>query len=91
MVDTIMTIWFIMLGCFVLFLLIRNEVAYKNHMKILFAICDYRMKCIINNEHPMLSCSDMESYEKTMFRLFDFGYDRILSKDKFEIIKPYIK
>jgi hypothetical protein len=35
--------------------------------------------------------SDMEPYEKTLNRFYDWGYTRILPKDKFEIIKPLIE
>lgn len=34
---------------------------------------------------------DMENYVVTLWRLWDWGYTRILPKDKFEIIKPYIE
>ena len=91
MADSIAITCMVILGCFTLYLLVRNDVALKNHTKILYAIYDYRLECIINNEHPVLSYDDMEPYEKTMFRLFDFGYDNILPYDKLEIIKPYIK
>jgi hypothetical protein len=35
--------------------------------------------------------NDIEPFERTVFRLWDWGYKRILPKDKFEIIKPYLK
>jgi hypothetical protein len=49
------------------------------------------MDCIENHNYSYLvDYNDEESYEKTLFRLWDWGYTRILPKDKFEIIKPYI-
>jgi hypothetical protein len=34
---------------------------------------------------------DMETFHKTVYRLFDFGYKNILPEEKYEIIEPYIK
>ena len=33
---------------------------------------------------------DEESYERTLYRLYDWGYTRILPADKMELIKPFI-
>ena len=34
--------------------------------------------------------ADMESYFKTVYRFWDWGYTRILPPDKFEKIQPYL-
>ena len=62
---------------------------YKRH-KIIEAIGYYVCKCISDNLEPDVSFNDMESYNRTLCRLWDWSYTRILPKEKFEIIKPYI-
>ena len=37
-----------------------------------------------------VSYDDMESDNKTLLRLWDWGYTRILPPEKFELIKPFI-
>lgn len=34
---------------------------------------------------------DLEDIDRTIWRLWDWGYGRILPKEKLKIIKPYIK
>lgn len=75
--------------CFVM--LKKNDNTYTMHMKIVNAICNYQLQCISNKETYKVNYNDMESYDRTMFRLWDWGYTHILPKEKFEIIKPYIK
>lgn len=74
--------------CFII--LCKNANTYKNHMFINKAICAYRMICIERNEKAIVDHCDMEDYDKTLWRLWDWSYTRILPKEKFEIIKPYI-
>ena len=69
----------------------KNENTYKNVTKISKAIYDYRVDCILNKRQKLVDYKDMEDYDKTFWRFWNWGYTRILSKDKFEIIKPYIK
>ena len=73
------------------FLLLRkNANTHKNHILINKAICVYRMICIDRGENAVVDHDDAEDYDKTLWRLWDWGYTRILPKEKFEIIKPYI-
>ena len=75
-------------------LIAKNIVAYNCRGKIIDAIYRYRIDCIRNHRYSDLHSIEyinMESYEKTFLRLWDWGYTRILPRDKFEIIKPYIK
>ena len=37
-----------------------------------------------------ITYADMESYLKTVYRFWDWGYTRILPPDKFEKIQPYL-
>ncbi len=72
--------------------------AVRNHFIILDAICAYRGHVI--SEHDFKSCliiffdveyEDTEDIIKTLFRLWDWSYKRILPAEKFAIIEPYIK
>lgn len=76
---------------FNVFLLIKNHNTFDQREIIREAIYHYAVTCIEFFEQPKVAYSDMESYERTLLRLYDFGYTRILPAEKFEIIKPYIK
>lgn len=72
----------------------KNANTLRNQSKILCAIKEYRIDCIKNHQYEDMDCveyGDMETYMTTFWRLWDWGHTRILPKDKFEIIKPYIK
>lgn len=34
--------------------------------------------------------SDMEEFEKTVYRMTDWGYKRILPEEKYKLVKPFI-
>lgn len=94
MVDSIAVITSIILCIGLImcvFALWKNDVTYKQHMRIMNAIFTYGKEKILNDEPPEVEFDDMEDYDKTFLRVWDLGYKRILPKDKFEIIKPYIK
>lgn len=69
----------------------KNENAYRNRMKILDAVHDYGSECIWMHKPILADFDDMEPFERTLLRFWDWGYTRILPTEKFEIIKPYIK
>ena len=72
----------------------KNENAYKNHKIIVDAIYDYHIDMITSGKYDRIDVvdyRDMETYNSTLFRLWDWGYTRILPKEKFEIVKPYIE
>lgn len=78
------------------FFLIKNNNTYKQHIKIDHAIYAYHVYCIYNKpigykSELDVNYTDEESYDKTFFKLFDWGYKNILPKDKYEIIKDYIE
>ena len=85
--------------CMVVFILCgipiaKNINTYNNHDKIDKAIYKYKLICIRNHDWDALhhvEYRDVEDYMKTFWRFWDWGYTRIIPKDKFEIIKPYIK
>lgn len=72
-------------------MLVKNDRTYAMHMKILDAILKYRLQCIDQDKPCKVDFDDMESYDETFHRFWDWGYTNILPKEKFEIIKPYIK
>ena len=69
----------------------KNENVYENRTKINHVIYDYKVDCILNERQELVDYKDMEDYMKTFWRFWDWGYTRILPKDKFDIIKSYIK
>lgn len=68
----------------------KNVQTFLTHRKILDAIYLYRCHCIRKDVEPMVRFEDMESYDSTLFRFWDWGYKRILPPEKYEIIKPFI-
>lgn len=76
---------------FSIFLAIKNHTTFKNRIMILDAILAYRTDCAIQYVNAVVDYEDMEDYNKTLFRFYDFGYKHILPEDKFKIIEPYLK
>lgn len=77
------------IACCIIMIFKANH-TYKMHNIIDDAISFYNVRCIDNNTTSLVDYEDAESFESTMLRLYDWGYKRILPKEKFEIIKPYI-
>ena len=74
------------------YMFLKNENTFRQHMIINDAIYQYGLDNIRNGRAFDLSMYFyMESYEATLFRLWDWGYTRILPPEKFELIKDYIK
>ena len=80
--------------CFVLFaylvMFFKTKNAYENQAKILDAIVVYG-ESTEEYEKGCLMLDNMESYPRTLFRFWDWGYENILPKEDFELIKPYIQ
>jgi hypothetical protein len=76
-----------------IFNLIKNEFTYRSHMIISEAIYEYNDHLINEGRYHQSKVTfvDMESYEATQKRFWDWGYTRILPPEKFELIKPFIK
>lgn len=71
---------------------LKNEITFKNHMKLLCAIERFGQTVDIEECDKVSSLIDhMEAYDKTLWRWWDWGYKNILPKEDFELIKPYIK
>lgn len=69
-------------------LTLKNDNTYTKRKIIGRAIHDYHMDMKITNWQ--VNYADIESYNATLFRIWDWGYTNILPEEKFEIIKPYI-
>ncbi len=78
--------------CFLVFIFIKNLNTCKQHGKISDAIHKYNICCIRTRLYDnMVDYSEMEHYDQTLFRLWDWGYKRILPPEKFELVKPFIE
>lgn len=71
--------------------LIKNEITAKCRLRIADAIYLYAMDQIHKDEPIEVYYDDIEPYDNTFHRWWDWGYKRILPADKFEIIKPYLE
>lgn len=77
-----------------MFVIWKNENTFKNRAKIIEAIYYFEVDMTQKGDYESLrkvDCLDMEDYNDTLNRFWDWGYTRILPKDKYEIIKPYIQ
>lgn len=69
--------------------LLKNECTAYMRMKISDAIISYQLNRDFFGR--IVSLNDMEDYDSTFYRWWDWGYTRILPPEKFKIIKPWIK
>lgn len=69
---------------FLQIMLVKNEITCKQRLKIVNAICRYGDKDVV-------SYDDMESYDDTLWRLWDRGYTRILPKEKYALIRHLVE
>lgn len=93
------------LGAIVATLLVRDlylyilrkkmDNAYRNRVLILNAICNYNIAIIqfdySNYENNRIPYSVLEPRKNTIFRFWDWGYTRLVDRDTYNKIKPYIK
>jgi len=78
--------------CFCGIMLHKNNVTGKNYNKILNAIYKYSLDQLNNGNLEDLTYlyDKIEPYQKTLYRLWDYGYKNIVPKDVFDKIEPYI-
>lgn len=79
---------------FCVFICIRTKVAERNHKKIARAIYEYKKALLHGNlsrKKPDIDWSEMEFFDQTVKRFWDFGCTRILPKEKYELVKPFIR
>ena len=77
------------------YFLIKNERTYYLHKKIINAIYDYSVykrnfDGFIHGTADV-TIEDMEDYDKTLYRFWDWGYGRILPAEKLKLIEPFIE
>lgn len=79
-------------------LAIKNNFTFANRNFIRNAIFIYNTRqlhnSIINNtdeDFDFIDASVMESYRRTLFRLYDWGYKNIVPSDVFDKIAPIIE
>lgn len=80
---------------FCTFLMIKVDNASKNQKCIADAIFRYNVDLIHRNfvnylDGGQIPYTTIESFARTLWRLWDWGYTRIVDKETFEKIKPYI-
>ena len=84
------------MSCIVLFF-IKNNKTFDNRMIIRNAIFSYNLEqsfqSLINNtpKDTIDSSFVMESYNRTLFRFYDWGYKHIVPPDVYDKISPIIK
>lgn len=69
----------------------KNNNTYKNHMIILNAIAKYNWAAILEDQcDKRIEYACIESYYKTLFNLFDWGYKNLVPRDVYKRIEPFI-
>jgi hypothetical protein len=78
---------------FGLIMLAKCDVTNRQRTKIRDAIHEYHYELIRKRRFGSykVDYNDMETYNQTLFRLWDWGPTRILPPEKYEIIKQYIE
>lgn len=72
-------------------LLFKTHNTYNKRSIILDAILAYQLSLPrVPYDSTEVKFEDMESFDDTFYRLFDWGYKHILPPDKFKIIEPFI-
>lgn len=74
-----------------IFFIIKNRNTCKQRRKVIDAIFNYNVNCIINKNCNSMCLKELKKYEWQLFDLTDWGYEKTLPKEEFEKIKPYIK
>lgn len=72
-------------------MLIRIVIMAYKYILIQDAIYKYRMYCIKHWEKANVDFGDMVKFSDVFLNLAKWRYTDILPKEKFEIIKPYMK
>lgn len=75
------------------YLIAKCENAFKNREIIRNAISRFELDMLVKENYDTLkkiNYGTMEELNDTVNRIWDWGYTRILPKEQFELIKPYI-
>lgn len=76
---------------FAILLRIKSANAYNNRSDLIDAMFLYALDLGGSGQRRCVYYEDMESYARTVLRLWDWGHTRILPPEKYEIIKPYLQ
>lgn len=72
-------------------LLLKNNNTYKNHIILLNAIAEHNSAAMLEDQYDKrISYECIESYYKTLFNLFDWGYKNLVPRDVYKRIEPFI-
>lgn len=74
-----------------LYFVFKNSNTYKKRVNIRNAISEYNRAHLDDNLFSYKYFDMLEPYDKTLWRLYDWGYTRILPKEIFDKIKEFIK
>ena len=89
MIFIIVFYLFVIISCVVL--MVKNQLTKKYHLLLLHAIHDYNIDKLRNHIFTDLIDYDvLEDYNQTLWRLWDWGYQKIAPVDVLEKIEPYI-
>lgn len=98
MFEKIMEVGAVVFVCMVLagvvytvLLMIRNELAYKQFIRLTDAVYAYINECILQETQPVVQFSDFADYDDIASRVWDWSDRDILPPEKYEIIKPFLK
>lgn len=70
---------------------VRINIASKNQIKVIDAVAQYNYALVFDGKETDTEMFlRMESFDKTMFRFWDFGCKRILPAEDYEKIKEYL-
>lgn len=84
LILSVLLVFFLLIG-------VKNNLTYRYHMLFIDAIGRYQIEKLRKHEYTYdVDFDDLEGYNKTLLRLWDWGYTRILPPEKFEIIRPYV-
>ena len=76
---------------YVVLMMIRNEIAYKQFVRLTNAVYAYINECIMQEIQPVVHYSDFADYDEIASDIWDWSDKGILPPDKYEIIKPFLK
>jgi len=80
---------FILIAMVILYF--KNNNTYKNHIILLNAIAEHNRAAILEDQcDKCISYECIESYNKTLFNLFDWGYKNLVPRDVYKRIEPFI-
>lgn len=82
-------IYYMLVGA-TIYMILKNCRTFYVRSKIITAIWYYRIDNLTQYNH-YIDYNYMESYNKTLFRLWDWGCKRIVPKEIYNRIKDYIE